>query len=58
MSKHDGRWGEGRQQDSQEFLHSLLEALQKETNRVSHKPAYKELAGKGSEAAQAEEAYR
>ncbi len=28
VSKHDSRWGDGRQQDSQEFLSSLLEALQ------------------------------
>ncbi len=27
VAKHDSRWGEGYQQDSQEFLHSLLEAL-------------------------------
>ena len=34
-------------QDSQEFLHSLLESLQSETNRVRGKAAYKELDGKG-----------
>ena len=28
---------------------SLLEALQSDTNRVASKPAYKELAGKGTE---------
>ena len=28
VSKQDSRWGDGRQQDSQEFLNSLLEALQ------------------------------
>ncbi len=48
----DSRWGDGSQQDSQEFLHSLLEALQSETNRVSGKPVYKELTGKGSVEAQ------
>ena len=34
-------------QDSQEFLHSLLESLQSETNRIRGKPLYKELDGKG-----------
>jgi hypothetical protein len=43
-------------QDSQEFLHSLLEALQSESNRITAKPVYKELPGKGSEEQQAEEA--
>lgn len=28
VAKHDARWGDGRQQDSQEFLNSLLEVLQ------------------------------
>lgn len=28
LSRHDGRWGEGSQQDANEFLHSLLESLQ------------------------------
>ncbi|EFJ53269.1 hypothetical protein VOLCADRAFT_44477, partial [Volvox carteri f. nagariensis] len=57
ISKHDTRWGDGRQQDSQEFLNSLLEALQAECNRITAKPTYRELQGKGSEAAQAAEAY-
>ncbi|GIL67582.1 hypothetical protein Vafri_20952 [Volvox africanus] len=57
VSKHDGRWGDGRQQDSQEFLNSLLEALQAECNRIRIKPVYRELQGKGSEEAQAAEAY-
>ncbi|GLI66505.1 hypothetical protein VaNZ11_010332 [Volvox africanus] len=57
VSKHDGRWGDGRQQDSQEFLNSLLEALQAECNRIRVKPVYRELQGKGSEEAQAAEAY-
>jgi ubiquitin C-terminal hydrolase len=43
-------------QDSQEFLHSLLEALQSESNRNTSKPVYKELLGKGTEEQQAEEA--
>ncbi|KAG2435535.1 hypothetical protein HYH02_011829 [Chlamydomonas schloesseri] len=57
VSKQDSRWGDGRQQDSQEFLNSLLEALQSECNRITSKPVYKELQGKGSEEAQAAEAY-
>jgi ubiquitin C-terminal hydrolase len=28
VARYDSRWGEGRQHDSQEFLHSLLAALQ------------------------------
>lgn len=38
MSKMDARWGDGSQQDSQEFMHALLEALQTETNRAATKP--------------------
>ncbi|GFR43244.1 hypothetical protein Agub_g4305 [Astrephomene gubernaculifera] len=57
VSKHDGRWGDGRQQDSQEFLNSLLEVLQSECNRITSKPTYRELQSKGSEEAQAAEAY-
>ncbi len=56
LGRSDGRWGDGSQQDAQEFLHALLEALQSECNQVVGKPAYKELSGKGSEAAQAHEA--
>ena len=56
ISKHDSRWGDSSQQDSQEFLHSLLEALQTESNRVTAKPAYRELEGKGSVRQQAAEA--
>lgn len=56
ISKYDSRWGEGRQQDSQEFLHSVLESLQVELNRVTSKPAYKQLEGKGTEEQQAAEA--
>ncbi|GAX74474.1 hypothetical protein CEUSTIGMA_g1923.t1 [Chlamydomonas eustigma] len=58
ISKVDSRWGDGSQQDSQEFLHSLLEALQKETNRITTKPVYKELDGRGSVEEQAAEAWR
>ncbi|KAI8468488.1 MAG: hypothetical protein J3K34DRAFT_477798 [Monoraphidium minutum] len=56
VSRHDSRWGEGYQQDCEEFLHSLLTALQSDCNRVRGKPSYRELSGKGSEAEQAEEA--
>eukprot|EP00775_Hariotina_reticulata_P007492 gene7492-7701_t len=56
LAAADERWGEGRQQDSQEFLHSLLELLQTEGNRVPGKPRYRELSCKGSEASQAAEA--
>jgi hypothetical protein len=52
----DARFMGGAQHDSQEFLHSLLDALQTECNRVKGKPAYKELKGTGSEREQAEEA--
>lgn len=37
---------------TQEFLHSLLEALQNECNRVVGKPVYRQLEGKGPEDAQ------
>jgi ubiquitin C-terminal hydrolase len=53
----DRRFGGGRQHDSQEFLHCVLEGLQSELNRVKAKPKYKELEGKGEEEAQAEEAW-
>ncbi|KAK9862043.1 hypothetical protein WJX84_009291 [Apatococcus fuscideae] len=53
----DRRWGDGRQHDAQEFLHSLLEGLQAELNKNKVKPPYKELSGKGSVAEQAEEAW-
>eukprot|EP00798_Chlamydomonas_sp_ICE-L_P019858 gene19858-26553_t len=56
VAKIDSRWGDGSQQDSQEFLHSLLGALQTETNRVVGKPKYRELDLKGPEEEQAMEA--
>ncbi|KAG1678380.1 hypothetical protein FOA52_015146 [Chlamydomonas sp. UWO 241] len=56
ISAIDSRWGDGSQQDAQELLHCLLEGLQADTNRVSSKPTYRELAGKGPEAQQASEA--
>lgn len=58
MARLDSRWGDGSQQDSQEFLHALLEALQNETNRAAIKPQYRQLEGKGSEVEQAEEAWQ
>ncbi|KAK9809909.1 hypothetical protein WJX72_001429 [[Myrmecia] bisecta] len=58
VSSWDRRWGNGRQHDAQEFLHSLLEALQLELNRHRTKPPYKELRGTGTEADQADEAWQ
>lgn len=54
---HDARWRDGRQHDCQEFLHSLLEALQTELNRVAVKQPYRELSGKGTVQQQAQEAW-
>ncbi|KAF8071039.1 Usp2 [Scenedesmus sp. PABB004] len=56
MAAVDDRWADGCQQDGQEFLHSLLERLQSEANRVRGKPVFRALSGKGSEAEQAAEA--
>ncbi|WIA11761.1 hypothetical protein OEZ85_011855 [Tetradesmus obliquus] len=56
VSAADERWGDGCQQDSQEFLHSLLEQLQSECNRVQGKPQYRELSSHGSVLQQAAEA--
>jgi len=52
LTRVDRRWGARRQQDAQEALSALLEALQADCNRTSHKPVYKELSGEGPEAAQ------
>ncbi|KAG1674034.1 hypothetical protein FOA52_000340 [Chlamydomonas sp. UWO 241] len=50
-------WGTGEQQDSQEFMHALLEGLQTETSRVvGSRASYRKLEGIGSEGAQAAEA--
>mmetsp|Transcript_41456 Transcript_41456/g.104208 ORF Transcript_41456/g.104208 Transcript_41456/m.104208 type:complete len:585 (+) Transcript_41456:167-1921(+) len=57
VSRKDRRWGGGRQHDSQEFLHFLLEAMQAELNRVKGKPRYQELKGQGTEEEQAAEAW-
>ena len=54
----DARWGQGAQQDSQELLHSLLGALQSETNRITAKPTYRELTSKGTIEQQADDAAR
>jgi ubiquitin C-terminal hydrolase len=53
MARHDRRWGGGAQQDSHEFLLSLLERLQAECDRNDSKPEYRELPGTGSVAQQA-----
>ncbi|KAK3250819.1 hypothetical protein CYMTET_39816 [Cymbomonas tetramitiformis] len=57
ISTWDRAFSGGRQHDSQEFLHSLLDALQTECNRVKGKAKYKELKGKGTEEQQADEAW-
>ena len=38
MARIDARWGDCSQQDSQEFMHALLEGLQTESNRAASKP--------------------
>lgn len=57
VGRLDRRFAGGRQHDSQEFLHALLNGLQAELNRVKGRPRYKELEGRGSEQAQADEAW-
>jgi hypothetical protein len=39
VSGYDGRWGEGYQQDCEEFLHSLLTALQVQPGGYEKAPA-------------------
>jgi len=56
VSSWDRRFGGGQQHDSQEFLHSLLDGIATECNRVKGKPQYKELQGKGTVEEQAAEA--
>lgn len=58
LARKDQRWGDRSQQDAQELLHCLLGGLQHDTNRVKGKAPYRELAGKGDEAQQADEALR
>ncbi|KAL0023705.1 hypothetical protein WJX79_004777 [Trebouxia sp. C0005] len=45
---HEKQWKDGRQHDAQEYLRSILEAMQTELNRVRGRPAYKELKGEGT----------
>ncbi|DBA96007.1 TPA: hypothetical protein ACH3X1_001511 [Trebouxia sp. C0004] len=54
---HEKQWKDGRQHDAQEFLRSILEAMQTDLNRVRGKPAYKELKGDGTVSQQADEAW-
>jgi ubiquitin C-terminal hydrolase len=56
MAEREARWGARTQQDSHEFLITLLTVLQSECDRNTRKPQYRELAGRGSEAEQAREA--
>jgi ubiquitin carboxyl-terminal hydrolase 4/11/15 len=56
LGRVDARWGAGVQQDAQEFIIALLQRLQEEGNTITSKPPYRELSGKGDEAAQAAEA--
>lgn len=53
MQRVSDKWGARAQQDSHEFLLALLDRLQTEGDRNSHKPQYRELVGKGSVAEQA-----
>ncbi|KAA6417109.1 MAG: ubiquitin carboxyl-terminal hydrolase 8-like [Trebouxia sp. A1-2] len=54
---HEKQWKDGRQHDAQEYLRSILEAMQTELNRVRGRPAYKELKGEGTVSQQADEAW-
>lgn len=53
MGAHDARWATFAQQDAHEFLRALLAVLQKECDRNTRRPQYRELGGEGGEAEQA-----